>query len=136
LLALLSAAVGFRQSASPSLMGNIAATGSSNADCEARYEFQRVVEAAQIWFLKPSSHGGGNYSFDALTFDAIGLATEPSSMEWASPQGRFRITGRRSGSFDLELTMPSGMRLVATGIAYDDLPKVELKQAVNEGIRE
>ena len=90
-----------------------------------REELHRVVDAAQIWFVRPAKQGGGGDSYDSLDFKRIGLAAEAGALEWKGEFGEYRILDRSRQSFALEMTDLQGRRLTIDTLQFDSYPDID-----------
>ena len=97
-------------------------------DRELELECYRVIDAAQLWYVRPEAYGGGDRSFIGLDFHVIGLSDKPGAVTWRGEHGGYAIENLRTDAFDLEAVSPDGTRLEARDIGFDTRPVLVKKR--------
>ncbi len=99
---------------------------SSDPYGEIKLEACRIVDIAQIWYIRPEKYGGGERSFDGLDFHSLGLPSKSSSYEYKSQKAIFRLENIRRYTFDLVITAPEGAVLECRGLTFDTKPEFKI----------
>lgn len=95
---------------------------SSEADEEIKTEAYRIINHAQLWFLRNESQGGGNRSFLEIDFEKIGYSNEEGKLEITMNNATYTITNIRRHFIDLQIEMENGEVMVARNLTYNTEP--------------
>jgi hypothetical protein len=85
-------------------------------------EYYKVVESAQIWYIRPVSAGGGGMSFETLDFGKLTGRLSPESLVWTSDLATYSILHRSFDRFVIEATPAFSGRSRIDTLHFDSLP--------------
>lgn len=88
-------------------------------------ECYRIIDAAQLWYVRPELfNGNGNQSFAHMDANILGISKEENSVEWKTEFAMFRFENLRFRAFDLIAVCNDGTKLEFRNIYSDTRPKL------------
>ena len=93
---------------------------------ELKLDAYRVIDGAQLWYIRPVMYGGGGRSFVGLNFKVLGLTDDESLLEWKTSNGIFTFENVQQHTYRLVVIANDGSRFEARNLGFDS--RVELTQ--------
>lgn len=87
-----------------------------------KVEAYRIIDAAQVWYIRSAENGGGARSFTRLNFRVLGFSGAKSDSVYIYRDAVFKLENIRKYSFDLVVTAPDGVILECKGLTFDTRP--------------
>ena len=85
-------------------------------------EAYRIIDQAQLWYLRPLSSNGGGKSFMKLDFNQLGFDVGENKFSLQIDHGEIELQRLRSFHFDMVITGNDGTVLSSRNLSYDTRP--------------
>ncbi len=87
-----------------------------------KQDVYRVVDAVQLWYIRPPVFGGGGRSFEGLDLRGLDLDGEVDGLAVRTVDGMVTVENLRRYSFDVLAEAPDGLVFRACGLTFDARP--------------